>query len=460
MQFLLESFVISFIAMILGLLTANLIVPWFNRSFNWNLAVDYSDPNMIPGLIAILLLTTILAGLYPALYLSSLNPLQILKGTDAKGNKKSGLRRILVVTQFIFAIFLIILSITFIKQIHYVKNKDIGVNIEDMIIFGLNQNLLKNFGPVKAEIANLPAVENVTLASQNPLMIWAETTDIDFDGKEPGEELPFSLIQVDFDFIKTLGLTISGGRDFDKSLVTDSANFILNETAAKIVGPDNVIGRKFSVAEKTGTVIGVIKDYHMTHMNFPMKPLIIGINKNSFSVAMVRFKPGMTGSGTEAIRKIIEKTDSDPERSFMTMREAFENIYRENIFRIGKLTVIFSILALCIACLGLISLSMYNAELRTKEIGIHKVHGADTFKIISMLTKEYLVWVSVSLVFAIPAAYLVISKLFSRTAYHTKLSFWIFLLAGIIVLSIAVCTVGWQAYRLSRQNPSRTLKYE
>ncbi len=459
-QFLFESLILSFISIVIGLLTANLIVPWFNRSFNWDLRVDYSDPKMILGLITLLFITTILSGLYPALYLSSLNPLQILKGADAKGTKNAGLRRILVTIQFFFAVFLIILSISFIKQIQYVKKKDLGVNIEDMIIFSLNENLLKNIRPVKAEIANVPAVENVSFVSQNPLLIWAETTDINYDGKEPGEPQPFSLIEVDFDFVKTMDLKVSAGRDFDKSIATDSSNFILNEKAAKIIGSDNVIGRKFRFKEKEGTIIGVIKDYHMTHMNFPMKPLIICINKNSFSTALIRFRPGTTERGTEEIRRIIAKTDNDPERFFISMREAFENIYRENIFRMGKLTVMFSLLALCIACLGLISLSMYNAELRTKEIGIHKVHGADTFRIIIMLIKEYLIWVSVSLVFAIPAGYLVINKLFSRTAYHTKLSFWIFFLAGIIVLTIAVCTVGWQAYRLSRQNPAKTLKNE
>jgi putative ABC transport system permease protein len=460
MQFLLESFIISFISMILGLLAANLIVPWFNRAFNWNLMVDYSDPIMIIGLIAILFLTTILSGLYPAFYLSSLNPLQILKGVDARGRKNAGLRRILVIIQFFFAIFLIILSITLIKQIHYVRNKDLGVNIEDMIIFGLNQNLLRYSGPVKDEIKKLSSVENVTFTSQNPLLIWDETTDIDYDGKGSGEVQPFSVIQVDYDFIKTLDLRIVGGRDFDKSLITDSLNFIINEKAAKVIGSDNVIGRKFRFAEKEGTVIGIIYDFHMTHMNFPMKPLIVCCNKNTYSTALIKFRPGMTETGIGEIRKILEKFDNDPERYFISMRDSFENIYKENIFKMGRLSVIFSLLALFIACLGLVSLSMYNAELRTKEIGIHKVHGAGTFRIIRMLTKEYLIWVFISLIFAIPAGYLVVSKLFLRTAFHTSLSFWIFLLAGAIVLCIAVCTVGWQAYRVSVQNPAKTLKYE
>jgi len=229
LQFLLESFIISFMAMILGLLMANLIAPWFNRSFNWNLKVEYSDPVMIAGLFAILFLTTLLSGLYPASYLSSLNPLQILKGSDTKGRKNVGLRRMLVIIQFFFAIFLIILSITFIKQINYIKNRDLGVNIEDMIIFGLNQNLTRYSHAIKDEITKLSSVENITFTSQNPLLIWDETTDIDYDGKVPEETESFSFIQVDFDFIKTLDLRIIEGRDFDKSFITDSSNFIINE---------------------------------------------------------------------------------------------------------------------------------------------------------------------------------------------------------------------------------------
>jgi len=460
LQFLLESFIISFMAMILGLLMSNLIVPWFNRSFNWNLMVEYSDPVMIAGLFAILILTTFLSGLYPAFYLSSLNPLQILKGSDTKGRKNSRLRRMLVVIQFFFAIFLIILSITFIKQINYVKTKDLGVNIEDMIIFGLNQNLTRYSNPIKDEMTKLSSVENITFTSRNPLLIWDETTDIDYDGKGPEETKSFSFIQVDFDFIKTLDLRIIEGRDFDKSLITDSSNFIINEKAAKILGPKGAVGRKFRFGKKEGTVIGVINDYHMTHMNFPIKPLIVSCNKNFYSSALVKFRPGRTETGTNEVKKILEKFDKDPERYFIKMSDAFENIYKENVFRMGKLSVIFSVLALCISCFGLISLSMFNAEMRTKEIGIHRVHGASLFRIIRMMTQEYLIWVFISLILAIPAGFLVVNKLFSRTAFHTRLSFWIFLLAGVIVLIIAVCTVSWQAFRLASKNPAETLKYE
>lgn len=459
-QFLLESFIISFVAMIFGLILANLIVPSFNRFFNWNLMIDYSDPVLISGLFAVLFITTLLSGIYPAFYLSQLNPLQILKGTDTKGRKNAGLRKILVIIQFFFAIFLIIISITCIKQINYIKNRDLGVYIEDRIMFGLNQNLLRYSQPIKDEITKLSSVENVTLTSQNPLLIWSETTEIDFDGKEPENPTSFSFIQVDFDFIKTLGLKIIDGRDFDKSIYTDSLNFVINEKAAKILGSNGAVGSRISFAKKEGTIIGVINDYHMTHMNFPIKPLIISCNKSNYSLALVRFRSGMAESGTNEVRKVIGKFDKDPEINFIKMTDAFENIYKENVFKIGKLSIIFSLLALWISCLGLISLSMFNAELRTKEIGIHRVHGASVLKIIKMLITEYINWVFISLIFAIPAGYLAMNKLFSRTAYHTELSFQIFLLAGVIVLLIAVCTVGWQAYRLALKNPAETLKYE
>ncbi len=460
LQFLLESFILSFTAMILGLIMANLLVPSFNRSFNWNLMVQFSDPVMMAGLVAILIITTLLSGVYPAFYLSRLNPLQILKGSDTKGRKNTGLRKVLVIIQFFFAIFLSIISITCIKQINYIKNRDLGVKIDNMIMFRLNQNLLRYSQPIKDEISRLSSVENITFTSQNPLLIWSETTEIDYDGKG-SEELPaFSFIEVDFDFIKTLGLKMTDGRDFDRSIYTDSSNLIINEKAAKALGTSGAVGSRISFAKKEGTVIGVTNDYHMTHMNFPIKPLIITCNKSSYSQALVKFRSGMTESGTGEVRKLLEKFDKDLEINFIKMTDAFENIYKDNIFKIGKLSVIFSFLALLIACLGLISLSMFNAELRTREIGIHRVHGAGVIRIIKMLTFEYIYKVFFSLIFAIPAGYLVINKLFSRTAYHTDLSFTIFLLAGAIVLFIAFCTVGWQAYRLALKNPAETLKYE
>jgi putative ABC transport system permease protein len=458
-QFLLESFILTFIAMILGLVVANLIVPWFNRSFGWNLRVDYTDPVMFAGLFAILLLTSLLSGTYPAFYLSRLNPLQILKGSDTKGRNRKGLRKVLVVVQFFFASLLIIISVTCIKQIRYIKNKDLGVNIEDMIIFRLNKNLLKYCPEIKDEVSRLTSVRSVAYVSENPLFIWNETSDISYDGKV--EEIPpFRMITADFDFVRTLDLKLKGGRDFDSSLSTDSTNILLNETAAKILGSSGKVGTRLKIADKEGTIIGIINDYHMTHMNFPIKPMLISCYKNSNPVTLVKFNPGMSETGVGQIKSIVEKFEKDSGTNYMKMRDAFEDIYRENVFKIGKLSIIFSLLALWIACLGLIGLSMFNAEMRTKEIGVHRVHGAGIFKVIKMLTVEYVYRVILSLIFAVPAGYLVINKLFSRTAYHTDLSISIFVLAGIIVLLIAYCTAGWQAYRLALKNPAETLKYE
>jgi ABC-type antimicrobial peptide transport system permease subunit len=446
--------------MILGLLMVNLIVPWFNRTFNWNLIIDYFDPIMIVGLSGILFLTTLLSGSYPAFYLSAMKPLMILKGSDAKGRKNTGLRKGLVIIQFFIAIFLIILSITFMKQINYIKHKDLGINISNRIMFPVNQNLLRYYKPLKDEILKLPSVDEVTFTSQNPMLIWSETKDVDFDAKEPDESQTFAYIESDFDFIKTLDLRITEGRDFDKSFITDSSNFIINQKAAKIIGSGNVVGSRLRFASKEGMVIGVISDYHMTHMNFQIKPLIMSCNNSSYSSALVKFKSGLVETGTNEVRKVIEKFDIDPERYYVKMADAFLNIYKDNVFRMGKLSIIFSALALWIACLGLISLSMFNAELRTKEIGIHRAHGAGILRIIRLLTMEYVIGVFISLFFAIPAGYLVVNKLFSRTAFHTELSFWIFLLAGVFVLFIAFITVGYQAYRLAFKNPAETLKYE
>jgi ABC-type antimicrobial peptide transport system permease subunit len=459
-QFLLESFITSLIAMIISLIGANFIVPWFNHTFSWNLTVKLSDPVMIAGLIAILIITTLLSGTYPAFYLSRMNPMQILKGSDTKGRKNKGLRRVLVIIQFFFAILLIIISITCIKQINYIKTRDLGVNIDNMIMFGLNRNLLRSSQSLKDEILRLSSVESVAFTSQNPLLIWSETSEIDYDGKGSEELQAFSFIETDFDFIKTLGLRITDGRDFDKSVYTDSLNFIINEKAAKTLGSKGVVGSRISFKKREGTVIGVMNNYHMTHMNFPIRPLIIICNRNSYLSAIVKLTPAMEESGTGEVKNIIKKFDGEPGTNIIKMREAFENIYKDNIFRIGKLSVIFSLFALWIACIGLISISMFNAELRTKEIGIHKVHGASVLSIIIKLTQDYIAWTLISLVFAIPTGYMVVNKLFSRTAYHTELSFWIFIFAGIIVLIITLFTVSWQAYTLATRNPAETLKHE
>jgi len=459
-QFLLESFILSSVALIFGLIVANLIVPGFNRLFNWNLTIDYSDPLMITGLLSILIFTTLLSGTYPAFYLSRLNPLKILKGTDKRSVKNSRLRNVLVIIQFFFAVMLIIISVTSIKQINYIKNKELGVNIDNMLMFRLNPDLVRYGNSIKDEILKLSSVKNVTLSSQNPLLIWGETRDIDYDGKGTVEAPAFSVMGVDYDFVKTMDLKMTGGRNFDTSLITDSSSLIINETAARVLGSEISIGSRLTVEKREGTIIGIINDYHMTHMNFPIRPLIVTCNLNSYSTVIVKMHPGTDETVTNQVKEIIERFEKGSDTRIIKMSDAFEDIYDDNVFKIAKLSIIFSLLALWIACIGLVSLSMFNCELRTKEIGIHRVNGAGVLRIIRMLTLEYISRVLFSLIFAIPAGYLIVNKLFSRTAYHTDISLSIFLIASTIVMVIAFCTVGWQAYRLALKNPAETLKYE
>lgn len=458
-QFMLESLLLSIMAMALAFLSARLIIPLFNRTFNWNLIVVINDRLMIAGLLVILLMTSLLSGSYPALYLSKLNPLQILKGSDSKGSKSSGLRKMLIITQFFFATVLVIISVSASKQIRYIKTKDIGVDINNMVMLTNCSKLIDNYQSVKDEMRHVPYVEDVTLTSCNPLIVLSESGNLDYTGKGNDEIKPFAFLGTDFDFVKTMGLKIKEGRNFDRQFSTDSSAFIINETAAKALGADVKTGSRIIFEGREGTIIGVVSDYHMTHMNFPIKPMILLCNKNLLTNFIIRFKPGMMNTGISEVKKIIKNFDNSGV-TLTTMHDAFENIYSENVFRIGKISIIFSCLALCIACLGLISLSMYNAELRTKEVGIHRVHGADIKRIVKMLTAEYARYVVYSFLFAIPAGYLLVSKLFSRTAYHTNISVMIFLMAALFVFLTAVCTAGWQALRIALRNPAETLKYE
>jgi hypothetical protein len=313
---------------------------------------------------------------------------------------------------------------------------------------------------IRDEVSRLSSVENVTLTSGNPLLIWNETTDLEYSGKGTDEIRNYAFFAADFDFVKTMGLKISEGRDYDKELSTDSVNFLINETAAKILGSAGKPGSRITFAKKEGTIIGVINDFHMTHMNFPIKPLIILCNQDQLTTLLVKFRPGMADSGKLKVGGIAGKFIGGTGTDSIDMHDAFENIYRENIFRVGKLSMIFAFLSLWIACLGLISLSMFNAEIRTKEVGIHMVHGAGIFQVIKMLSVEYARYVAFSFLFAIPAGFLLMNKLFSRTAYHTNISAAIFVVAALFVLVIALSTVSWQAYRIAVCNPAETLKYE
>jgi hypothetical protein len=459
-QFLTEAMIISAVGMLLTITLTELLLPHFNQFFSKSLTLNYLDL-VISGAIFILwLIASVLSGIYPALVISSFKPVEVLKSNSSGGKKGARLKKVLVVFQFTTSIALIIFTLTVYKQTQYVKNKNLGLEKENIISFNYYDGISNHQNTFKQDLEKLPGVNHVTYSSMNPLNVFQSTSDLSWEGKKPEDDKWFSIITTDFDFLKTFDIKLRDGRDFSSRFTTDSANFIINEEAARIMGFENAADQKIVMWRKEGKVIGIVKDFHIGHLSMPIFPLLIKIEPKNTNLAFVK----MEGSNKSAIIKSIEtiyrKYEADYPFEFMFQTDYFNQTYKNNLFMTGTISFLFSILAIVISCLGLFGLTSYAAEQRTKEIGVRKVNGATLPNILNLLLTDFLKWVVIAYVIGAIISWFLSSGFINIFTYHIKIDIWIFINAGLLAFGIALLTVGWQAYRAANRNPVEALRYE
>jgi ABC-type antimicrobial peptide transport system permease subunit len=459
-QFLSEALIISAIGMLLTITFTELILPRFNQFFSKSLELNYFDPLAMATIVVIWLITAFISGIYPAFVISSFKPTEVLKSNTFNGLKGAGLKRALVVFQFSIAITLIIFTLAVTKQVQFVKNKNLGLDKENIVLFSFYDGISNHKNTFKQELESLPGVENVTYCSMNPLNVGQATKDPSWEGKKPDDDHWFSVIQTDFDFVKTFGIRIKEGRDFSPAYSTDTMNFVINEEAAKTMGLDPATDQKLSMWGKSGKIIGVVKNFHIDHLSVPIKPLVINIDPANTSVAFVRMTKGNNAATVKDIEKIYKKYESDYPFEYIFQTDYFKQAYKTNLFRIGTLSSIFSVLAIIISCLGLYGLSSFAAEQRTKEIGVRKVNGARIINIIQLLIFDFLKWVTLAYAIGISIAFFLTREFMGVFAFHAKVNVGIFIYAGLAAFGIAIFTVCWQAYRAASRNPVDSLRYE
>ncbi|MFC1543104.1 ABC transporter permease [Candidatus Neomarinimicrobiota bacterium] len=470
-QFLTESILLSFLAMILAISAVQLFIPRFNNVAGIKLAFSLFDHWwMVAVLVILTILVGMIAGSYPAFYLASFRPVDVLKGEIQSGRKGGRFRSGLVVFQFVISIGLIISTMLVYQQLQFVSNKDLGFDKEDVVIIPNMGRLGNQIDAFKQELRNQSQVINVSRTSGIPGKSYSgtlykaappEETDQGISITE--EDLAFENYHADYDYIETMRMGLISGRNFSPELASDSAAFIINEAVARRFGWEDPIGNDIYITGWEGQpryrVIGVVKDYHFKSLHSEISPVVMSLSTTSGNFLIVRIQPADIRNTLTMIEEIWAEFAPNIPFDYSFLDEDFDALFRaEQSF--GKIVSYFTGLTIIIACLGLFGLAAFTAERRTKEIGIRKVVGATVAQIVGMLSKEYLVLVLIANIIAWPMAWYVMNRWLQNFAYRIDLSWWIFILAGLLALVIALLTVSWQAIRAATANPVEALRYE
>jgi putative ABC transport system permease protein len=473
-QFIGETIFLALVSIIISIVLTLLLLPWLNNFTGKNISpAIFADPFVLLLFVALTFIVGILAGFYPALVLSGFQPLQVLKGTVAsEGGKIPWLRHGLVVVQFTLSVLLIISAVVVFRQVNYLHNKDLGFTKEQIMFFPMRgDNMVKNQEAFKNEIAQLPGVASVSIGYGFPGdAVAGDEIIVPKNGQEVKQSA--TQLMVDYDYIKTLGLQLMAGRDFSKSMGTDKDHaWIINETAVKQLGfgtPEKALGQKLSWhvwnnknpdSLKTGQIIGVVKDFNYKSLYDKVETTVLQIFPDAAWKVAVKMKAANLGATVSEVKNTWSKFTPDYPIEYKFLDENFEQMYQSED-KLRSLLWIFTAMAIFVGCLGLFGLAAYTAERRRKEVGIRKVLGASTGGVAVLLSKDFIKLVFISLLIASPVAWYFMNRWLQDFAYRLDISWWIFILAGVITIFIAVVTVSFQAIKAAVANPVESLRSE
>lgn len=455
-QFLGESLFISFLSLILAFVIVLFILPEFNILTHKNLALNFSI-NQILLFVGITVFTGLAAGSYPALYLSSFN-VAILKEKFLNSRGENWTRKGLVVFQFTISVILILIVLVVSKQLSFIKSQNPGYNKENVIFFEAEGEIRNKKEAFISEIKKIPGILNAT-CSDHTMIGGRHTTSLTWEGKKDNENISFEFAQVGFDILETFGMGMASGRSFSRDYGDEGSKIILNETAIKVMGIKEPIGKVVNLWGENKEIIGVLKDFHFESFHEKVKPMFFNFNTEQTSMIIVRLK---VGSDKEIIRK-LDKFYHAFNPGFIFDYKFLDQTYlaqyaAEN--QVAILTRYFAGIAILISCLGLFGLVSFLSERRSKEIGIRKIMGAREFEIIYYMSNEFVKLVLLAIILAMPISYLIVNQWLGNFAYRTNLSLDMFILSGLLALGIALITVSWQTWRAATRNPIESLRYE
>ncbi|WP_405207312.1 ABC transporter permease [Aquimarina sp. LLG6339-5] len=460
MQFITESLMMAFLAALVSILLLLLILPQFNLLIEKDLVLGLYNPIHIAVLCTITLICGLFAGVYPAFYLSSFKPVEVLKGIKATSGSASFIRKGLVVGQFTISIVFIICTILVYQQIQHVKNRDLGYEKDHLISMPANGNIIDKFSVIQQDLIKTGFVDNTALCNSQILSGGYNGAGFTWEGGKDTEDVLLSFRNITESFFNTTGMEIIEGRGFSKNVDADSTNVMISQSLAKLMGSENVVGNKISRGEDSYEIIGVVKDYLYGDMYDTGDPVLFSNNPNYTRYMYIKTKTGIPANQIiAAIEEVMKKHNPAFPFEYTFVDKQFDAKFKSEQL-VGTLSRIFAILAILISCLGLFGLAAYTAEQRRKEIGVRKVLGASIKGIVQLLSKDFLKLVLIALVIAIPIAWYAMRNWLQGFAYRIEIDWWVFALAGIAAIIIALVTVSFQAIKAAIANPVNSLKTE
>lgn len=457
-QFLSESAIISILSLLLSMVFIQLAIPFYNVLAGKTLSFDLTNVTVLYLVSGALLTTWLVSGIYPALVLSAFKPMEVIRGKLTISGGNSTFRKILVVTQFSLSIMIIIGTLVVGEQLAFIRDRKLGFNKENIFTFGLRGKMYDNKNTIRNELLRNPAIEEVTFSNQSVLDIENTTSDTNWDGKEEGTEFMVHGMAIDENFMKTMKMDIIEGEGF-RDAVSDTATYILNETAVKEAGIEDPIGKSFTLWQTKGIIKGVVKDFHHRSIHKKIEPTVFLYRPNWFWLVYVKTNGAQNQEAVAAAQTIWKQYNPAYPFEYKFLDDAYDKMYN-NEQRLSKLFTAFSAIAICISCLGLFGLATFTAAQRVKEIGIRKVMGASINQIIILLSKDFLWLVVIAFVIAAPVSWYIMEQWLADFAYRAPIAWSVFVITGSIVLSLAFLTMSFQTIKAALGNPVNSLRSE
>lgn len=465
LQFLLESFLFALVSLIFSLIIIEIIRPYFNRLVEREMIINYADMSFLSVILGVLIVTGIFAGLFPALILSSLKPISIIKGIGTKVKGGVAFRKLLVIFQFVISSSLIIVTIGFLAQLNFIRNKNIGFDIRNVFYLPLRENLGKEYKYVKQELLKDPAIESVSAADY----LWAinnsRCTGCFNWQNNKSSNIDFMMSVVDYDYFETLKIPIVRGRSFSNEYKTDSVNsFIVNETAARLMQQDQILGTSCNLLNRKGTIVGVFKDINFASLHSGIDPFVVMIMNDQASyssrgVMIVRANGNNINGAKNALERVWKSVNKLTPFEVYELKGTYDRLYKPDR-RLGVMISGFALLAMLICGLGIFGLVTFMTEQRTKEIAVRRVSGSTVTKIVVLISQKFFGWVLLGYLVALPVAWFGFSTLLKSYAYKVSLSVWMLILPLFIVLLISLISSVFQAYKAANADPARNLRIE
>jgi ABC-type antimicrobial peptide transport system permease subunit len=459
-QFIGEAILLTLFSLAIAFVLLSILLPAFNSLTGKQIHVPASSPVFWALIAGLLLATGFVAGSYPALFLSSLNPVTVLKGGLKFSWRDTFFRKGLVIFQFTLSIILMVSMIVIYRQMNYIQTKNIGYDRENLVYVPIEGDLVKNYSVFKEEASKMPGILNISKMRNSPTLIFHHNGSISWPAKDPNLTISFADGVVGYDFVKTMKLQLKDGRDFSKEYSSDSIGFLINETAANRIGFQNPVGQTMIWGNHPGKIIGLLKDFHFNSMHENIEPLIVRLDENwPWGTILVRTKAGQTKKAIAGLEKLCKELNPKFPFTYQFSDLEFSRLYKSEEV-VSKLSNYFAFIAIFISCLGLFGLATFTAAQRTKEIGVRKVLGASVPDIITMLSNNFLKLVAISMLIAFPVAWLAMNRWLQNFAYKINMDWWVFAIAGAATILIALITVSYQSIKAALSNPVKSLRTE